>query len=59
MDWLGAESRKKGTYSGPATNGTNRPNQVRATACLLAEWVEPRPGLEPGTCRLRIGCSTN
>ena len=21
--------------------------------------MEPRPGLEPGTCRLRIGCSTN
>ena len=25
----------------------------------LLKSLEPRPGLEPGTCRLRIGCSTN
>ena len=26
---------------------------------LDRKGLEPRPGLEPGTCRLRIGCSTN
>jgi hypothetical protein len=24
----------------------------------LTKRMEPSPGLEPGTCRLRIGCST-
>jgi hypothetical protein len=26
---------------------------------MILKGMEPRPGLEPGTCRLRIGCSTN
>jgi hypothetical protein len=28
-------------------------------ASELKGVMEPTPGLEPGTCRLRIGCSTN
>jgi hypothetical protein len=41
-----------------ATPGQDRPCE-NCNALETKEILEPRPGLEPGTCRLRIDCSTN
>jgi hypothetical protein len=54
-----AEKSEGQNLRGGSENAFQRQRATRELINLQGVRVEPTSGLEPLTCRLRIGCSTN
>src|SRR5271167_5016283 len=60
LAWFAENDTRRGGRMGSGLRFSGRVSLTPRSAGIekTGERMEPSPGLEPGTCRLRIGCST-